>query len=189
MNLQRRISGVLLLLPLLACGCYRPAFDTELYAGSERLPEDASFEAQRTVNDCAIAAAATLLRLQGHSVSYAELARGVELERFGLSLADLRSLLRRRGVRTEGIRLSPADFAEISPPLIAWLSAGHYVVLTASQNGQVIVSDPARGRWRVPEERLWEIWDGTALIAESEAIEFMGPTPMLRSTHLNHTGS
>ena len=148
--------------------------ETNLYASGTRLPELAAFEAQRSSNDCGVAAATILLRLLGtEDITYETLRKSVSPSGRGVTLAEMRKMLDAHGLRTEGVRLTPGALKTVALPIIAWLPTEHYVVVESADTADVIVYDPGRGVWRLTRPQLWQIWDGTALVP---AMALMNPS-------------
>jgi hypothetical protein len=176
---------------IMATACYTPS-PMPLYARAERLSDGPAFEPQHTSNDCGIAAAAILLRLRHDAVSYRTLAEPLGPRRDApLTFAQLRGLLNTHGLATKGIRLSDSDLVRLQSPVIAWLPAGHYVVVEPGAAGKIVVTDPAAGRWAVPEAQWIRYWTGYALVPNDAlhdlAISNVGPMPHVPLTELRLT--
>jgi ABC-type bacteriocin/lantibiotic exporter with double-glycine peptidase domain len=154
---------------LLSDGCYHPSHQLALYEGAERLGDGPYFEYQRSRTDCGVAAAVMMLRLDGQQVDYDALRRGVRLSRNGLSLAQIRDVLREHNLDARGLRLDPSRLDSVTLPVIAWLPMRHVVVLEAITADSAVISDPGRGRWKVSRARLSRAWSGTALVAANAA--------------------
>jgi ABC-type bacteriocin/lantibiotic exporter with double-glycine peptidase domain len=149
---------------LLSDGCYHPSHQLALYEGAERLGDGPYFEYQRSGTDCGVAAAVMMLRLDGQQVEYDALRREVSLSRNGLSLAQIRDVMRENNLDARGLSLDPSRLDSVTLPLIAWLPTRHVVVLEALTPDSAVISDPGRGRWKVSRARLSRAWDGTALV-------------------------
>jgi ABC-type bacteriocin/lantibiotic exporter with double-glycine peptidase domain len=152
---------------LLSGGCYQPSHQLALYEGAERLGDGPHFVHQRSLTDCGVAAAVMMLRLEGQQIDYDRVRRGVRLSRNGLSLAQIREVMRENNLDARGFRLDPARLDSVTLPLIAWLPTQHVVVLEALTSESAVISDPARGRWKVSRASLSHAWDGTALVPEN----------------------
>lgn len=124
---------------------------------------------QQNVNDCGLAALATLARQIGTPIDVAELRRDVSIEGPGLTLLSLRQLARLYGVELQGVRGNPRRPPVLRIPWIAHLSrgVGHYVVVEAVTRSTVTVGDPALGRVRYPAAVFWRLWSGYALVIEN----------------------
>lgn len=154
---------------LLNGGCYHPSYQLELYKGAERLVDGPNFEHQRSLTDCGVAAVAMILRLNGQRIEYGTLRREVRLSRNGLSLAQIRDLMRENNLAARGFRLDLSQLDTVTLPLIAWLPTRHVVVLETLTSDSAVVSDPGWGRWKVSRARLSRAWDGTALVPDENA--------------------
>jgi ABC-type bacteriocin/lantibiotic exporter with double-glycine peptidase domain len=157
---------------LLGGGFYYPSHELALYEGAERLGDGPHFVHQRSLTDCGVAAAAMMLRLEGQPADYDGVRRGVRLSRNGLSLAQIREVMRENNLDARGLKLDPARLDSVTLPLIVWLPTRHVVVLEALTSESAVISDPARGRWRVSRARLSRAWDGTALVPENPLTRF-----------------
>jgi ABC-type bacteriocin/lantibiotic exporter with double-glycine peptidase domain len=154
---------------LLSEGCYHPSYQLDLYNGAERLADGPNFEHQRLRTDCGVAAVAMILRMHGQQIGYATLRREVRLSGDGLSLAEIRDLMRENNLAARGVKLDLSQLDTATLPLIAWLPTRHVVVLETLTSDSAVVSDPGRGRWKVSRASLSRAWDGTALVPNENA--------------------
>ena len=101
---------------------------------------------------------------RGARVSVAELRQQVTPGPEGLTLQQLRQLAAAVGLPCQSGQVSAARLGEVSLPVIAHLSDGHYVVLHEVSPGGVVVGDPATGiaTWSV--ERLSRYYSGVLLL-------------------------
>ena len=186
-----RAGTALTVAAMAATACYTPA-PMPLYAHAERLSNGPAFEAQRTRNDCGIASAAILLRMQHRAISYTDLVRSLgSYHDDPLTLAQLRDLLAVNGLPTRGVHLSEGDLSKLQSPMIAWLAPGHYVVVEPNPSGDVVVTDPAAGRWVIPKARWVHYWTGYALIPTGAltniVVSGVGPMQHVSLTELTLT--
>jgi ATP-binding cassette subfamily B protein RaxB len=119
--------------------------------------------------DGGLAALAMVALRRGARVSVEELRLGVTPGPEGLTLQQLRQVAAAVGLPGQSARVSVERLGQVSLPVIAHLSDGHYVVLHELGPGGVVVGDPATGvvSWSV--ERLLLCFSGVLL--------FDGPQP------------
>lgn len=89
----------------------------------------------------------------------------------GFSLLDLKLMLELLGYRSSGVRYEPGTMPEEARPMIVYLVVKgyrHFAVFGGTEDGQVLLLDPARGRIRISVQRFLKEWDGTALLILDE---------------------
>jgi ABC-type bacteriocin/lantibiotic exporter with double-glycine peptidase domain len=87
------------------------------------------------------------------------------LEGPGYSFADLRRLVRQRGFDAEGFEITWEDLPHSgSPPLIAHLSSGHFIVVIRRAGELVYYFDSASGRTHhIDRASFLAKWSGLVL--------------------------
>lgn len=115
---------------------------------------------------------AELLRRQGKKAEVAGLAEAMGTSREGTTLAAMAEVARKQGFAAQGLELTQAGLAQQKLPVIALLSAGHYVLVEQVGPEQVTVWDPdAKGVGKAGRRAYglaeWErAWRGIALTVE-----------------------
>ena len=104
---------------------------------------------QLTQTECGLCACLMLLRAYGSQEPLSALRRDYEVGRDGLSLRELRDLLRSRGMESGMYRVSPRRLRSVQLPVIAYWEHHHYVVLERLDDRGAVIVDPASGRRRV----------------------------------------
>jgi hypothetical protein len=103
---------------------------------------------QRSSHTCGAAALAYVLTFLGDEVFESDLVRiRTPGEQGGYSLLELQQLARTRGLDARGFKGGWDDLpSEGRPPVIAHLSAGHFVVVHQTESDRVLFFDPAKGQ-------------------------------------------
>jgi len=86
---------------------------------------------------------------------------------YGFSLLDLKSLAERLGYKADGVTLPEKSIFALPGPVIILLKGkkvNHFVVLKGTAKGSAFIADPIQGSIRMPLHKLYDIWDGVALI-------------------------
>jgi ABC-type bacteriocin/lantibiotic exporter with double-glycine peptidase domain len=174
---MRHIFSITTALSLWAC--QPPSYRLPLYEGAERLADGPLFEHQKDRTDCGVAAAVMMLRLTGRKADYQTLRRQAHVTRDGLSLSEMRQLMRVNALSVRGLQVDPASLEGASLPLIAWLPTRHVIVIERVTPTSAFVSDPGYGRWKVSRAKLARAWDGTALVPLNTEVVF--PHDRMRS--------
>ena len=85
----------------------------------------------------------------------------------GFSMLSLKKQAVRLGYIAHGVILPPEALNALQGPIIILLKSdnlNHFVVLKGVTEGRAFITDPARGHMRMPVYKLFEQWDGEALI-------------------------
>jgi CRP-like cAMP-binding protein len=152
---------------------YRHAFDpsgrrsTRAQSYLPRLPnrpEAHAWVPQLEKADCGLASLAMVALRRGARMSVEELRQRVTPGPEGLTLLQLRQLAAAVGLPCQSARVSVARLGQVSLPVIAHLSDGHYVVLHEGGPGGVVVGDPATGIVTWSMERLSLCYSGVLLL-------------------------
>jgi CRP-like cAMP-binding protein len=157
----------------------RHAFDSSALARSNvaqsyepRLPgrpEAHAWVPQVEKSDCGLAALAMVALRRGARVSVAELRRRVTPGPDGLTLQQLRQVAAEVGLPCQSARVAVERLDQVSLPVIAHLSGGHYVVLHELAPGGVVVGDPATGIVTWNAEHLRRSYSGALLLFDPPA--------------------
>lgn len=131
---------------------------------------------------CGSAAVATLLTY--HYETPVDEARAFEemfvrgnqakIQAEGFSMLDIKQFLDRRGLQSDGFRMTLDKLAEIGVPAIALINTGgyrHFVVIKGVKPQHILVADPAFGTTIWPRERFEAAWGGGIILAAREGIE------------------
>ena len=90
----------------------------------------------------------------------------------GFSLLDMKRYLQSRGVRADGFRISASRLEEIGVAgivLLDKLESPHFVVVVGARDGEILVSDPARGIWNLSAAELEASWNGVFFVVRGQA--------------------
>jgi CRP-like cAMP-binding protein len=114
--------------------------------------------------DCGLAALAMVGQRLGARVSVAELRSQVEPGPDGLGLGQLRKLATENGLSCRSVRVSSDRLGQVTLPVVAHLSNGHYVVLHELSETAATVGDPETGIARWSLEFLVQCYSGALLL-------------------------
>lgn len=131
---------------------------------------------------CGSAAVATLLTyhyempVQEAQVFEEMFVRGdrPKIQAEGFSLLDMKHYLDRRGLKSDGFRMTLDKLAEIGVPGIVLMNTGgyrHFVVVKGIEADRILVADPAFGTTIWPRDRFEAAWGNGIILAAREGIE------------------
>jgi predicted double-glycine peptidase len=92
----------------------------------------------------------------------------------GFSMLDIKQFLDRRGLNSDGIRMSLDKLAEIGVPAIVLINTGgyrHFVVIKGIEADRILVADSAFGTTIWPRDRFEAAWGGGIILAAREGID------------------
>jgi hypothetical protein len=92
----------------------------------------------------------------------------------GFSLLDMKQFLDRRGLKSDGFRMTLDKLADIGVPAIVLINTGgyrHFVVVKGVEADRILVADPAFGTTIWPRDRFEAAWGGGIILAAREGIE------------------
>jgi ABC-type bacteriocin/lantibiotic exporter with double-glycine peptidase domain len=124
---------------------------------------------QLAPTDCGLAALAMVGLRLGKQVSVGELREKAAPGPLGLSLEQLRQLSGAIGLNCQGVRVSAERLGQVSLPVIAHLSDGHYVVLHELGEAGVVVGDPATGIVTWSRAFMAQCYSGSLLLFDRPA--------------------
>ena len=138
---------------------------------------------QRYDFSCGSAALATLLRYHydrdvgEEQVFRAMYAAGDQdaIRRVGFSLLDMKQFLEANGYQADGFRLGLADLAEMNKPAIVMINTAgykHFVVFKGTNDGRVLIGDPALGLKIYTRDEFTAMWNGVAFVVREPADQF-----------------
>jgi predicted double-glycine peptidase len=138
---------------------------------------------QRYDFSCGSAALATLLRYHydrdvgEERVFRAMYAAGDQdtIRRVGFSLLDMKQFLEANGFQADGFRLGLADLAEMNKPAIVMINTAgykHFVVFKGTNDGRVLIGDPALGLKIYTRDEFTAMWNGVAFVVREPADQF-----------------
>jgi predicted double-glycine peptidase len=92
----------------------------------------------------------------------------------GFSLLDMKQFLDRRGLKSDGFRMTLDKLADIGVPAIVLINTGgyrHFVVVKGIEANRILVADPAFGTTIWPRDRFEAAWGGGIILAAREGID------------------
>lgn len=123
---------------------------------------------QKASNDCGPSALKMLLDDAGIIVPQREIERLIPLTEHGATMLDLRSAAQQKGVTLVGWKLSVDTLPNIRYPAILFIRKNHYIVADSIADNGLYARDPSIGRIWIPEEKISHIWNGEALLIQSQ---------------------
>src|SRR3546814_935616 len=131
---------------------------------------------------CGSASVATLLTYHyetplAEAVVFEEMfVRGdqAKIQAEGFSMLDIKQFLDRRGLESDGFRMSLDKLADIGVPAIVLINTGgyrHFVVIKGIEAERILVADPAFGTTIWPRDRFEAAWGDGIILAAREGIE------------------
>jgi hypothetical protein len=127
-------------------------------------PETHVWVPQLGPTDCGLAALAMVGRRFGASVSVEELRSQVTPGPDGLSMPQLQKLATENGLPCRPARVSAERLGQVSLPVVAHLTNGHYVVIHELGEAGVIVGDPEMGIVSWSAAYLGQCYSGALLL-------------------------
>ena len=116
--------------------------------------------------DCGAACLAMTCRHFGRSVRISRVRAAVHTATDGTSLAGLTRGADALGLVARSVRASKSRLDELPLPAIVHWEGNHWVVVYDVTERHVRVSDPARGRRRLPRAEFLEKWSGYASVVQ-----------------------
>ena len=101
-----------------------------------------------------------------------EKGRQEKIRKEGFSLLDMKSYLDGRGYYSDGFRVAASRLEEIGVAgivLLDKLASPHFVVVIGERDGELLLSDPARGIWNLAVEDFDALWNGVFFVVRQEA--------------------
>ncbi len=95
-----------------------------------------------------------------------------KIRRQGFSMLDMKSYLDGLGFQADGFRIPAKRIGEVGVAgvvLLSKLDQPHFVVVSGEKNGELLLSDPARGVWSLHSSELEELWNGIFFAVRGEA--------------------
>lgn len=96
----------------------------------------------------------------------------------GFSLADMKNLVERIGLRGRGYRVPALGLQAIKIPVIAIQNTGgysHFIVLKHVENGIAYIGDPALGNRQLPFEEFVAGWNGIVFAIVGDGLQQENP--------------
>lgn len=125
--------------------------------------------------DCGLTCVRMIARHFGKKVTVQSLRALCEMNRLGMSIADILDCFKAIGMRGEVVRIGIEDFYRMPLPAILFWNQNHFVVAYESdaRRKSIKIADPAEGRRTLTEEELMGSWGqaggkGIAIMAGPE---------------------
>lgn len=124
------------------------------------------FIAQQSSADCGAACLAMISQYWGKRFSLNHLRNLAGVGRSGASLKNLAKAGESLGYQARPVRASLNRLVEQKNPWIAHWQGDHYIVVYWVKGNQVLVSDPAMGKYKLSRQVFLAGWTGYALLLE-----------------------
>jgi len=133
------------------------------FKGAKYLGEDGII-LQKYINDCGPAALKIIFDHFKIPATLEEITEKV-LGKNGSSMLSLKEMAELKGLKAEGWRFTFKDLKKMKLPAIAFVKGNHYVVISEiTENGNIIVLDPAIGKLKYSSRGFQRIWKGETLV-------------------------
>ena len=90
-----------------------------------------------------------------------------KIQEHGFSMLDMKRYLESEGMAADGFQIPASRIARIGVAgliLLDKLETPHFVVVIGESNGELLVSDPARGIWNISTEEVEQLWNGVFFV-------------------------
>ncbi len=90
-----------------------------------------------------------------------------KIREHGFSMLDMKHYLETEGMAADGFKIPASRMAKIGVAgliLLDKLETPHFVVVIGESNGELLVSDPARGIWNISIEEVEQLWNGVFFV-------------------------
>ena len=124
------------------------------------------FIEQQSSSDCGAACLAMISQYWGKRFSINFLRNLSGVGRTGASLKNLAKAGETLGYQARPVRASLSRLVEQKNPWIAHWQGNHYIVVYWVKGNQILVADPAMGKYKLSRQVFLEGWTGYALLLE-----------------------
>ena len=90
-----------------------------------------------------------------------------KIQKNGFSMLDMKRYLESLGMAADGFKIPASRIAKIGLAgliLLDKLETPHFVVVIGESNGELLVSDPARGIWNMSVEEVEKLWNSVFFV-------------------------
>ncbi|MGE4609511.1 MAG: C39 family peptidase [Myxococcota bacterium] len=95
-----------------------------------------------------------------------------KIREHGFSLLDMKRYLESEGMAADGFKIPASRIGKIGVAgliLLEKLDTPHFVVVIGESNGELLVSDPARGIWNMSLEEVEKLWNSVFFVVREQA--------------------
>ncbi len=95
-----------------------------------------------------------------------------KIQKDGFSMLDMKRYLEQEGLRADGYKIPVTRIAKVGVAgliLLAKMETPHFVVVIGAENGELLLSDPARGIWNMSVEEVERLWNGVFFVVRQNA--------------------
>jgi hypothetical protein len=95
-----------------------------------------------------------------------------KIRKEGFSMLDMKRFLGSRGLMADGFKIDASKIGAVGVAGIVLLdksTSPHFVVVVGEEEGEILLSDPARGVWNMPIEEFEGLWNGVFFVIRQEA--------------------
>ena len=94
-----------------------------------------------------------------------------KIQKNGFSMLDMKRYLQSQGLAADGFKIPASRIAKIGLAgliLLDKLEVPHFVVVIGASNGELLVSDPARGIWNMSSEEVESLWNSVFFVVREQ---------------------
>lgn len=124
------------------------------------------FIEQQSSSDCGVACLAMISQYWGKRFNLSWLREITGVWRSGTSLKNLASTAESLGYHARPVRASLNRLVDQTNPWIAHWEGDHFIVVYWIKGDQVLVADPAKGKYRISRRKFVASWTGFALLLD-----------------------
>ena len=124
------------------------------------------FIQQQSSSDCGVACLAMISQYWGKRFGINTLRELVGVGRSGASLKSLAQGAENLGYQARPVRASLSRLVDQKNPWIAHWQGNHYIVVYWIKGDQVLIADPAKGKYQLSREEFLASWTGYSLLLD-----------------------
>ena len=94
------------------------------------------------------------------------------IKKGGFSMLDMKRFVESEGLRADGFKVDATKIGDVGVAgiiLLDKLDMPHFVVVIGEEDGELLISDPARGVWNLSVDELEKLWNGVFFVIRDEA--------------------
>ena len=124
------------------------------------------FIQQQSSSDCGVACLAMISQYWGKRFAINSLRELIGVGRSGASLKGLAQGAENLGYQARPVRASLSRLVDQKNPWIAHWQGNHYIVVYWIKGDQVLIADPAKGKYQLSREEFIASWTGYGLLLD-----------------------
>lgn len=143
---------------------------------------------QQDQMDCGATCLRIISKFYGRNIPIQRLRQLCQVTKSGVNLLGISEAAEKIGFRTQGVRLSLEQLAEVPLPCILHWRQNHFVVLYRVKRGFYYIADPATGKRRLDEREFTDNWFAHKELHNGLSL-LLSPTPHFHTGVEDETGN